>query len=182
MRILLTAEEIASRVQELAMAISEDYDDRPLLIVGVLHGSVLLVADLIRAVSLPHQIAFIRASSYRGAATTPSALVTSLEGLPDLAGRHVLLVDDIFDTGRTLAQLQEQIQEQSPASLKTAVLLWKTARREVQQTPDYYGFQIPDEFVVGYGLDYQNNYRHLPYIAVLEPVDLLQPAQTLPRG
>ena len=128
---------------------------------------MIVVADLIRQINLPHQIAFVRASSY-GAGTTAGELTLNLEGLPELAGRHVILVDDIFDTGKTMARLSAEIARQQPASLKSAVLLWKTARREVEQMPDYFAFVIPDEFVVGYGLDYNGNYRHLPYIAVLE--------------
>jgi hypoxanthine phosphoribosyltransferase len=172
MRTLYTAGQIADRVRELGHELAGVYAGRPLTLVGVLHGSIVLVADLIRAMPIPHQIAFVRAASYRGAATTGSNLETSLEGLPDLAGRDVLLIDDIFDTGRTLAALANSIQSHGPASLRTAVLLWKVDRREVAATPDYYGFQIPDEFVVGYGLDYNGNYRNLPEIAVIEPEDL----------
>lgn len=172
MRTLFTAAEIADRVRELGEQLARDYAGRPLTVVGVLHGSVVLVADLIRAIPIPHQIAFVRASSYRGETTTGGELATSLEGLGDIAGRDVLLVDDIFDTGRTLTALVQAIHSLKPASLRTAVLLWKVDRREVAAEPDYYGFKIPDEFVVGYGLDYNGNYRHLPEIAVLEPRDL----------
>lgn len=169
MRVLFTADEIATRVRELGAQIAADYTGQNLLIVGVLHGSVVLVADLIRCIDIPHQIGFVRASSY-GAGTTSSGHVqTSLAGLPALAGRHVLLVDDIFDTGRTLERLIAELSQQQPASLKTAVLLWKTARREVELSPDYFAFQIPDEFVVGYGLDLNDDYRHLPYIAIVDP-------------
>jgi hypoxanthine phosphoribosyltransferase len=172
MRTLYSAAEIADRVRELGQELARVYAGRPLTVVGVLHGSVVLVADLIRAMPIPHQIGFVRASSYRGVATTGSNLQTSLDGLPDLAGRDVLLIDDIFDTGRTLASLTEAISKLRPASLQTAVLLWKVDRREVPSQPDYFGFRIPDEFVVGYGLDYGGHYRNLPEIAVLEPEDL----------
>jgi len=173
MQTLYSAEQIADRVRELGAEIGRVYADRPLTVVGVLHGSVVLVADLIRAIPIPHQIAFVRASSYRGATTQGENLELSLDGLPDLAGRDVLLIDDIFDTGRTLAALAHEIQRQrQPVSLKTVVLLWKVDRREVPAVPDYYGFQIPDAFVVGYGLDYDGNYRHLPEIAILEAADL----------
>jgi hypoxanthine phosphoribosyltransferase len=173
MRTLYSAEQIADRVRELGGELGRVYAGRPLTIVGVLHGSVVLVADLIRVIPVPHQIAFVRASSYRGETTTGSHLELSLEGLPDLAGRDVLLIDDIFDTGRTLTALAEAIMARHrPASLKTAVLLWKVDRREVAAIPDYFGFRIPDAFVVGYGLDYNGNFRHLPEIAVLEPGDL----------
>ncbi len=172
MRVLLSAPEIAARVVELGRNITRDYKGRPLLVVGVLHGSVVLVADLIRRIEIPHQIAFVRASGYRGATTEHLDLQTSLVGLPPLAGRDVLLVDDIFDTGRTLQRLTQELGAQHPASLKTAVLLWKTARQQVDTVPDYWAFQIPDEFVVGYGLDFNSDYRHLPHIAVLEAGDL----------
>lgn len=172
MRTLYSAAEIAGRVRELGQELARVYSGRPLTVVGVLHGSVVLVADLIRAMPIPHQIAFVRASSYRGAAKTGSNLQTSLDGLPDLAGRDVLLIDDIFDTGRTITALADAIHALGPASLRTAVLLWKVDRREVPSQPDYFGFRIPDEFVVGYGLDYNGNYRNLPEIAVLEAGDL----------
>ncbi len=172
MRTLLTADEIALRVTELGERISTDYAGQPLLVIGVLHGSVVLVADLIRKISQPHQIAFVRAASYGANTTSSGQPLLALEGLPSLNGRHVLLVDDIFDTGRTLACLVEELQRFDPASLKTAVLLWKTERREVAAVPDYFAFQIPNEFVIGYGLDYNDDYRHLPHIAVLEPADL----------
>jgi hypoxanthine phosphoribosyltransferase len=172
MRTLYSATQIADRVRTLGQELAREYAGRPLTVVGVLHGSVVLVADLIRAMPIPHQIAFVRASSYRGETTTGANLQTSLEGLPDLKGRDVLLIDDIFDTGRTLTALADSLKAQGVASLKTAVLLWKVARREVPSQPDYFGFQIPDEFVIGYGLDYNGNYRNLPEIAVLEPGDL----------
>ncbi|MDZ4684336.1 MAG: hypoxanthine phosphoribosyltransferase [Planctomycetaceae bacterium] len=172
MRTLYSSAQIAERVRELGDELARVYAGRPLTVVGVLHGSVVLVADLIRAMPIPHQIAFVRASSYRGETTTGTNLQTSLEGLPDVAGRDVLLIDDIFDTGRTLSALAASINALGPASLRTAVLLWKVDRREVAATPDYYGFRIPDEFVIGYGLDYNGNYRNLPEIAVMEPGDL----------
>jgi len=172
MRTLLSEQAIASRVRELGQQITRDYQGQPLLVLGVLHGSVVLLADLIRTVEIPHQIAFVRASSYRGTATTAGELTTTVDDLPDLRGRHVLLVDDIFDTGRTLERLTHELQPRQPLSLKTAVLLWKRDRQLVDCDPDYFAFQIPDEFVVGYGLDYNGDYRHLPYIAVLEAEDL----------
>lgn len=172
MRILLNEHEIAQRVAELGQQITRDFASTNLLVVGVLHGSVVLVADLIRQIRTPHQIAFVRASSYRGHTTTHGELVTALTDLPEIQGRHVLLVDDIFDTGRTVERLTQELREQQPASLKTAVLLWKRDRQQVSISPDYAAFQIPDEFVVGYGLDYNGDYRYLPYIAVLEPSDI----------
>ena len=136
--------------------------------IGVLHGSVVFVADLIRAVSTPHQLGFVLASSYRGAATSPAELRLMLDGLPDIAGRSVLLVDDILDTGRTLSALKERLAERRPSEIRTAVLLWKRERTETAVVPDYFGYEIPDRFVVGYGLDFNGDYRHLPFIATLD--------------
>jgi hypoxanthine phosphoribosyltransferase len=168
MQTLLTSPQIAERVQALGRDISRDFQSRPLTVVGVLHGSVVFVADLIRAISTPHQLGFVTASSYRGTATSPTELRLDLESLPDLAGRDVLLVDDIFDTGRTLATLVDRIAARKPAEIRTAVLLWKKDRTETALRPDYVGFEIPDRFVVGYGLDYNGDYRHLPFIGTLD--------------
>lgn len=172
MHVLITAAEIAERVRTLAAQVTEVYRGRPLTVLGVLHGSVVLVADLMRGIATPHQIGFVTASSYAGATTTAGPLKTSLDLLPPIAGRDVLVVDDILDTGRTLTTLCEQIRQQQPASVRTAVLLWKEGRQEVDLIPDFYAFRIPDVFVVGYGLDYNGDYRHLPDLAVLEDEDL----------
>lgn len=169
---LLTKADIADRVARLGRTITEVYRGRPLTVLGVLNGSVVLVADLIRAIGIPHQIGFIRASSYRGETTVPGQLTVSMELMPIVEGRDVLLVDDIFDTGRTMVRLLVELEREHPASVRTAALLWKQGRSEVDITPDYHCFQIPDVFVVGYGLDYNDNYRHLPHIAVLEREDL----------
>jgi hypoxanthine phosphoribosyltransferase len=172
MQTLLAADQIADRVRVLGQEISRDFEHYPLTVIGVLHGSVIFVADLIRTIATPHQLGFVLAASYRGTATTPTKLQLQLETLPDLAGRHVLLVDDILDTGRTLSALKERMLERGPLTVRTAVLLWKKVRTELAIVPDYYGFEIPDEFVVGYGLDYNGDYRHVPFIAALEPSDL----------
>lgn len=168
MQTLLTAAQIADRVQTLGREISRDFQDHPLTVIGVLHGSVVFVADLIRAISTPHQLGFVLASSYPGPATSPGQLHLQLDTLPDLTGRSVLLVDDILDTGRTLAALQARIQARGPQKVRTAVLLWKKARTELAITPDYFGFEIPDRFVVGYGLDFNGDHRHLPFIGALD--------------
>lgn len=168
MKTLLSDSEIAIRVAELGQIITESYRGRPLTVLGVLNGSVVLVADLIRAIDIPHQIGFIRASSYRGETTVPGVLTVNTELIPPIAGRDVLLVDDIFDTGRTMTRLLEELEGWNPASVRTAVLLWKQGRSEVAVEPDYHGFKIPDVFVVGYGLDYNDDYRHLPQIAELD--------------
>jgi len=161
---LITQAQIAQRVQELAEAISADYHERPL---GVMTGSLLFLADLMKQLRVPHQVGVIQASSYAGATTTAGTLRTNLDYLPTLAGRDVLLIDDILDTGKTLQELMNQVATLQPASLKTAVLLWKPERTQVAITPDYLGFSIADQFVVGYGLDYNDDYRHLPHIQTL---------------
>lgn len=167
MKILITESDIAARVTELGQTITHAYRGCPLTVLGVLNGSVMLVADLIRRIDIPHQIGFVRASSYRGEVTTPGQLSVNLDLLPIIADRDVLLVDDIFDTGRTMLRLLGDLKHQQPASIRTLTLLWKQGRSEVGIEPDYFGFQIPDVFVVGYGLDYNDDYRHLPQIAEL---------------
>ena len=169
---LLSESAIAKRVAELGQTITDAYRGRPLTVLGVLNGSVVLVADLIRVIDIPHQIGFIQASSYRGETTVPGELAVNIDLMPVIAGRDVLLVDDIFDTGRTMIRLLEELNRQNPASIRTAVLLWKQGRSEVEIVPDYHGFKIPDVFVVGYGLDYNDDFRHLPQIAILNSTDL----------
>jgi hypoxanthine phosphoribosyltransferase len=167
MDILIPAERIQRRVGELAGQIAADYQGRPVTIVGVLTGCLMFLADLVRRLDLSLRIGLIQASSYRGAATTPGELRVQPELVPDVAGRHVLLLDDILDTGQTLAYLVRHLHGLGAASVKVAVLLRKTGRQRVPIEPDYCGFDIPDEFVVGYGLDFNDEYRHLPHIAVL---------------
>jgi hypoxanthine phosphoribosyltransferase len=167
MRVLIDANQIRDRVAQLARQIKDDYLDRPLTIVGILTGSLIFLADLVRHLDFPLRIALIQASSYRGATTTPGALRVQAELVPDLRGRHVLLLDDILDTGATLAHLVRQLHDLGPASLRTAVLLRKHGRQETPLVPDYCGFDIPNVFVVGYGLDYNDEYRNLPHVAVL---------------
>jgi hypoxanthine phosphoribosyltransferase len=167
MDILISAERIQQRVGELARQIAADYQGRPVTIVGVLTGCLMFLADLVRHLDLPLCIDLIQASSYRGKATTPGELHIQPELVPDVSGRHVLLLDDILDTGQTLAYLVRHLHGLGAASLKVAVLLRKTGRQQVPVEADYCGFDIPDQFVVGYGLDFNDEYRHLPHIAVL---------------
>ena len=169
---LIPAHQIALRVAELGRTIGDAYRDKPLTILGVLNGSVILVADLMRSVQVPHRVGFVQASSYGGPTTEPGSLSVGLSLMPEITGRDVLLVDDIFDTGRTMVRLLDELQRHQPASIRSAVLLWKQGRSEVEAAPDYFGFQIPNAFVVGYGLDYDDDYRHLPDIVVLEESDL----------
>jgi hypoxanthine phosphoribosyltransferase len=167
MEILIPAERIQQRIGELAQQMAADFRDRPVTIVGVLTGSLMFLADLVRHLDLPLRIGLIQASSYRGAATTPGALHVQPELVPDVKGRHVILLDDILDTGQTLYYLTRHMLSLGPASLRVAVLLRKRGRQKMAIEPDYCGFEIPDAFVVGYGLDYNDEYRNLPYVAVL---------------
>jgi len=175
MEILLSAAQIQQRVRELAVQIKQQYQDEPLTIVGVLTGCLMFLADLVRHLDLPVRLALIQASSYRGETTRPGALQVQADLVPDLHGRHVLLLDDILDTGRTLTQLVAHLRSLQPASLRVAVLLRKEGRQEVPLEPDYCGFTVPDLFVIGYGLDFNDEYRHLPHVAVLPP-HLIPPA------
>lgn len=171
MRILISEAEISARLNELGHELSAAYRGRPLTVVGVLTGSLLFLADLMRKLDVPHQVGFLQASSYR-TGTQAGTLTVNAEYFPQVADRDVLLIDDILDTGKTLGTLLQMLREAGPRSVRSAVLLWKFGAQQVELQPDYYGFQIPNQFVVGYGLDHNQNYRHLPYIAVLEPQDL----------
>lgn len=172
MQTLIEAAEIQKVVTNLGRRIAEEFQGEPLTVLGVLTGSIVFLADLIRTIDLPLRVGLIQASSYRGATTQPLELRINDSLVPDIRDRAVLLVDDIFDTGNTLASLIETIRRSSPRSVRSAVLLWKTGKAKVAIQPDYHCFQIPDRFVVGYGLDYNDDYRHLPFIAALEPHDL----------
>lgn len=167
MEVLIPQDRIRQRVEELAALVQRDYDGRPVLIVGVLTGCLIFLADLVRRIDLPLRIHLVQASSYRGEVTVPGELALRLDTLPDLAGRDVFLIDDILDTGRTLAKLVGELRRRGAADVRTCVLLRKLGRQEVAFEPDYVGFEIPDRFVVGYGLDYNDEYRHLPHVAVL---------------
>jgi len=167
MEILLPASRIQERVGELARQIAIDFHDQPVTIVGVLTGSLMFLADLVRHLDLPLRIGLIQASSYRGTATTPGTLHVQPELVPDVRGRQVLLLDDILDTGQTLSYLIKHLYGLGAKSVRVAVLLRKEGRQRVPVQLDYCGFDIPDAFVVGYGLDFNDEYRHLPYVAIL---------------
>ncbi|MFL5329278.1 MAG: hypoxanthine phosphoribosyltransferase [Gemmataceae bacterium] len=169
MEILIPAEKIQERIDELAKQIMHDYAGQPVTMVGVLTGSLLFIADLMRRIDLKLRIALIQASSYRGTATTAGELHVQKDLLPDLRGRHLLVLDDILDTGNTLVRLKQELDLMKPASLRFGVLLRKIGRQEAAFEPDYVGFEIPDKFVIGYGLDYNDEYRNLPFIGVLTP-------------
>ncbi len=175
MKTLLSEDQLREGIRRLAGEIQKHYQGKPLTIVGVLIGSVVLLADLIRLLDLPLRVEMVQARSYRGQSTRPGPLVINLDLLSTgIQGRDVLLIDDIFDTGHTLWELIPQIDELGPSSVRSAVLLQKEGRCEVRLKPDFVGFTIPDEFVVGYGLDYNDQYRNLPYLAVLEPAEIAQ--------
>jgi hypoxanthine phosphoribosyltransferase len=182
MKILIPADRIQQRVSDLARQIAADYCDRPITIVGVLTGCLVFLADLIRHLDLPLRVGLIQASSYRGAVTRPGKLHIQPELVPDVRGRHVLLLDDILDTGQTLAYLVHHLRALGAVSLRVVVLLRKCGRQTVPLEPDYCGFEIPDAFVVGYGLDYNDEYRHLPYVAVLPKVSSQEPGPRAPDG
>jgi hypoxanthine phosphoribosyltransferase len=166
-QVLIGADRIRERVAELAGQIAADFAGRPVTVVGVLTGSLIFLADLVRGLDMPVKIGLIQASSYRGASTIPGPLRVQPELVPDVRGRHVLLIDDILDTGRTLSHLVGHLRGLEVASLRIAVLLRKQGRLELPLNPDYCGFEIPNVFVVGYGLDFNDEFRHLPYIAIL---------------
>ncbi len=177
-KILLSEEAIQKRVKVLGREIEADYQGLPLTIVAILTGSLILLADLIRCIQIPLRVSLLQAGSYRGARTEPDKLVLNQEFEPVVQGRHVLLLDDILDTGQTLASLVEHVKERGVLSVKTAVLLRKLGRQVVPIEPDYWGFEIPDAFVVGYGLDFDDDYRHLPYVAVLDQQQADSPGAT----
>lgn len=169
-RVLISAEELHARIAELGAQIAADYAETgDLLLVGVLKGCAMFMVDLARNIDLPLALDFIAVASY-GESTESSGVVRMLKDLDtDIVGRHVLIVEDIIDSGLTLAYLRSQLLRRNPASLRICTLLNKPERRTADVPVDYLGFNIPNEFVVGYGLDYAEHYRNLPYIGVLKP-------------
>ena len=169
-KILISEEQLQAKVAELGAQISRDYEGKDLLLVSILKGSVVFMADLMRAITEPCSIDFMVVSSYGGANTTSTGLVKIVKDLDqDLSGKDVLIVEDILDTGVTLSNLVPMLKMRNPNSVKICTILDKPSRRKADIQPDYEGFQVPDEFVVGYGLDYDEKYRNLPYVGVLKP-------------
>lgn len=162
---LLATEQIQGKIAELAATISRDYAGKDILAVGILKGSFMFFADLVRLINVPASIDFILATSYVKTGSTGEVTV-HYNIREQIEGRHVLLIDDIIDTGVSLNTIRERILAQNPASLKICALLDKKERRIVDVPMDYIGFEIPNHFVVGYGLDYENQYRNLPYISI----------------
>ncbi|MDP9424707.1 MAG: hypoxanthine phosphoribosyltransferase [Actinomycetota bacterium] len=167
--LLLGSEEIQEKVREMGERITEDYAGERLLLIGILRGAVVVLSDLMRCVELPCDIDFMDISSY-GSGTSSSGVVRILKDLEeDVAGRHVLIVEDIIDTGLTLSYLRRSLLARNPASLEICTLLTKPSRRQVELDVKYVGFEVPDVFVVGYGIDYDGAYRNLPEIRALDP-------------
>jgi len=173
--VLIDEAELQRRIRELGAAINSEYQGvGELYLICVLKGAYIFLADLSRALARPHEVDFMGVSSY-GAGTKSSGAVQIIMDLKvDIAGRHVIVVEDIIDSGRTLSYMRRNLLARNPASLRIVSLLNKPSRREVDVPVDYIGFDIPDEFVVGYGLDYDQLYRNLPYIAVLKPDVFMQ--------
>lgn len=169
-RVLVTKEELAQACQRLGQQITKDYEGKEILVVGILRGAAVFMADLVREIDCYLSIDFMDVSSY-GDATTSSGEVKIIKDLNDrVEGKHVLIVEDIIDTGRTLHYIIGMLEHRQAASVKICTLLDKPERREIDEViPDYIGIEVPNEFVVGYGLDFQQNYRNLPYIGVLKP-------------
>ena len=169
LKILLSEEEIKAKVQEIGAAISRDYEGKNLLLVGALKGCVVFMADLMREITVHAKIDFMAVSSYGSGTTTTGAVKINKDLTENIEGRDVVIVEDILDSGVTLSYLKHYLEGRGAASIKIVTLLDKPARRKADIKADYFGFTVPDEFVVGYGLDYAETYRNLPYIGVLKP-------------
>lgn len=167
--ILLTQEQLQTRIKELGAALSADYSEKSPIFIGVLKGAVHFFTDLTLQFPHPCQYDFIGAASYGDGTQSSGQIRLTKDVMTDLTGRHVIVVEDILDTGLTLRYVTDYLKSKQPASLKLCVLLDKPARRRAEIAADYIGFTIPNEFVVGYGLDYQELYRNLPYIGILKP-------------
>ena len=169
LRVLYSEEELEAKCAELGAQISKDYEGKNLLLVSVLKGAVVFMTDLMRHLTVPCSIDFMVVSSY-GSGVKTSGVVKIVKDLDaDLAGKDLLIVEDILDTGMTLHYLKQLLQDRNPNSIRIATLLDKPERRRAAVRADYVGYQVPDEFVVGYGLDYDEKYRNLPYVGILKP-------------
>jgi len=169
MKVLYSAEEIADRVKDLGKEISQVYAGTELYIVGILKGGFIFMSDLVRQIDLPVKVGFARLSSY-GNSESPQGDVKILEDVREpIDGKHVIIVDDIMDTGHSLYAFKKHLEDQGPASVKICTMIDKTCRRDTSLSPDFYGFRIADGFVVGYGLDFAENFRALPDICVIDP-------------
>lgn len=168
-KVLISKEQIDKRIQELGEQISKDYNGKDLILIGVLKGCFVFLSDLIRNISIHCTIDFMDVSSYESASTESSGIVRILKDLDSsIENKHVLIVEDIIDTGTTLEYLIEFLKSRKPSSIKIAALFNKPSRRTVRVEAEYIGFEIPNEFIIGYGLDFDEKYRNLPYIGVLK--------------
>lgn len=169
LQVLFSEEQLRQKCAELGARISRDYEGKNLLMVSVLKGSVVFMADLMRHITVPCGIDFMAVSSYGSGVKTSGVVKINKDLDIDLAGRDILIVEDILDSGMTLSYLTELLRDRGPASIRIAALLDKPSRRKANVQPDYVGYVVPDEFVVGYGLDYDERYRNLPYVGILKP-------------
>jgi len=174
-RVLFDEPAINRRLDEIAAQISKDYRDRELTVIAVLNGSLMFMADLLRRIPLPLKLDCLSVASYHGKAQTSGEVIFKQIALPDVVDRHILILDDILDSGHTLAAICEKLETAKPRSIRVCVLLSKKKQRARYVAADYVGFEIEDEFVVGYGLDFMESYRNLPYIGVLRKELLVQP-------
>jgi hypoxanthine phosphoribosyltransferase len=174
-RVLFDEPAIHRRLDDIAAQISNDYRERELTVIAVLHGSLMFVADLLRRIPLPLKLECLSVASYHGKTQTSGEVIFKQITLPDIVGRDVLILDDILDSGHTLAAIREALETAKPQSIRVCVLLSKKKQRAREVETDYIGFEIEDEFVVGYGLDFRERYRNLPYIGVLRRELLDQP-------
>ena len=174
MKQILSSDQIRDGVRQLAEKITEIYGERPITIVAILTGSLVLLADVIRQLEMPLRVALVQASRFRTPDQPDENPVVYDALVPNLKDRDVLVIDDILDTGHTMVEVLAELLEHQPKSLRSAVLMRKIGRGETPIHPDIVMFEIPDEFVVGYGLDYEDRFRNLPHVAALEPSDLTQ--------
>ena len=167
-KIIYDTETLKARIAEMGKTITADYLDKDPIVIGVLKGAFVFMADLIRAIDTPCEVEFLGVSSYGSGTTTSGAVEITRDLGKDIEGRHVIVVEDILDSGVTLSYLKKYLANRNPASIRICTLLDKPSRRQADITPDYVGFTCPDEFIVGFGLDYAERYRNLPFIAILK--------------
>ena len=169
LKVLISEEELEKRVEEIGAEVAADYEDKDPLFVGVLRGSFIFFADLMRHCPIRSGLDFMTASSYNNGTVSSGVVKIDYDIKGDITGRHIVIVEDILDSGNTLFNLKGHLMDRGAASVKLCVLLDKPSRRTKPIEPDYTGFSVPDEFVVGYGLDYADRYRNLPYVGILKP-------------
>ncbi len=175
-RVLFDQPAIHRRLDEIAAEISKDYRDRELTVIALLNGSLIFMADLLRRVPLPLKLDCLSVASYHGQAQSSGEVILKQVALPDVTDRHILILDDILDSGHTLAAIRKKLETAKPRSIRICVLLSKKKERVQRVDAEYVGFEIEDEFVVGYGLDFMESYRNLPYVGVLRKELIAQPS------